>query len=85
MAVNTGNKMTNDEIARRYDGEVDRFSDLTVGQETTVDSPLNLRLLAAAASRATPAAATLLDSGIRRRKRLFVGSPAPAITVLYAR
>lgn len=56
-------KMSNEEIARRYDGEVDRFADLTVGQTTTIDSPVNLSLVGRAAYQATPTAETLLDLG----------------------
>lgn len=56
-------KMTVDEIRQRYDGEVERFSDLSVGQATTVDATTNLALLAEAAAKCTPNARRILDIG----------------------
>ncbi len=56
-------KSTVDEIRRRFDGDVERFSNLETGQAATVDSPLALELIAEAASAATPHAASLLDIG----------------------
>lgn len=56
-------KMTVDEIRQRYDGEVDRFSDLSVGQATTVDATTNLALLAEAAAKCAPQARRILDIG----------------------
>jgi tRNA (cmo5U34)-methyltransferase len=49
-------KMSADEIRDRYDHEVERFSNLSTGQVTTVDAPVNLQLIARAAASSTPAA-----------------------------
>jgi tRNA (cmo5U34)-methyltransferase len=56
-------KMTVEEIRQRFDGEVERFSNLAVGQTTTVDATTNLALLAEAATRCTPKARRVLDIG----------------------
>ncbi len=55
--------MTVDQIRERYDGEVDRFSNLATGQATTVDATTNLSLIAEAAAKCTPGARTVLDIG----------------------
>jgi tRNA (cmo5U34)-methyltransferase len=62
-APGPGSKSTVDEIRRRFDNDVERFSNLETGQAATVDSPLALELIAEAASAATPQAASLLDIG----------------------
>jgi len=62
-APGPGPKSTVDEIRRRFDNDVERFSNLETGQAATVDSPLALELIAEAASVATPQAASLLDIG----------------------
>ncbi|MDP6561234.1 MAG: class I SAM-dependent methyltransferase, partial [Candidatus Binatia bacterium] len=56
-------KSTIDEIRKRFDGDVERFSILETGQSSTIDAPLALDLLVEAAVRMTPKAATLLDVG----------------------
>lgn len=56
-------KMSVDEIRKRYDGEVDRFSNISVGQTTTVDSTVNLSLMAEAAARSNKNAKNVLDIG----------------------
>jgi tRNA (cmo5U34)-methyltransferase len=56
-------KMTADEIRTRYDGEVEYFSNLAMGQTTTMDAPINLALLAEAAAKCTPGARRILDIG----------------------
>lgn len=56
-------KSTVDQIRERFDGEVDRFSNLETGQSATIDAPLSLALIAEAASRVTPRATSLLDVG----------------------
>ena len=43
-------KSTVDEIRRRFDADVDRFSDLEIGQAATVDAPLAMALVAEAAA-----------------------------------
>jgi tRNA (cmo5U34)-methyltransferase len=56
-------KSTVDEIRRRFDAEVERFSNLETGQSATVDAPLAMELVARAAAAATPNAKHLLDVG----------------------
>jgi tRNA (cmo5U34)-methyltransferase len=59
----TSRKSTTEEIRRRFDGEVERFSNLETGQSATIDAPLSLELIARAASGVRPEAAALLDMG----------------------
>jgi tRNA (cmo5U34)-methyltransferase len=56
-------KSTIDEIRQRFDNEVDRFSNLQTGQSATVDAPLALDLISAAAAATNPRAKRLLDIG----------------------
>lgn len=56
-------KSTVEEIRTRFDGEVERFSNLETGQVATVDATLAMRLVAAAAVAVTPQATHLLDVG----------------------
>ncbi len=56
-------KSTVDEIRERFDGDVERFSNLETGQSATIDAPLSLELIAAASARTTPHAKSLLDVG----------------------
>ncbi|HUB82490.1 MAG TPA: class I SAM-dependent methyltransferase [Bryobacteraceae bacterium] len=56
-------KSTPDEIRRRFDADVDRFSVLETGQSSTIDAPLALELIARAAAGVRPQAAALLDIG----------------------
>jgi len=56
-------KLTVDQIRERFDGEVERFSNLETGQVALVDAPLMLELVTRAAAAATPAARDLLDIG----------------------
>src|SRR5947209_10698130 len=56
-------KSTVEEIRRRFDADVERFSNLETGQSATIDAPLGLELIAAAAAAVNPAAAALLDIG----------------------
>jgi len=51
------------EIRERFDGDVERFSNLETGQSATVDAPLALDLIAAAALTSTPRAKSVLDIG----------------------
>ncbi len=57
------NKSTVEQIRERFDGDVERFSNLETGQTATIDAPLSLALIAGAASRVTPGASSLLDVG----------------------
>ena len=56
-------KSTVDEIRRRFDADVERFSDLSTGQAATPDAPLVLDLVAEAAASVTPGATAVLDVG----------------------
>ncbi len=56
-------KSTVEQIRVRFDNEVDRFSNLEIGQSATVDSPLCMELVASAAAAVTPGARDLLDIG----------------------
>jgi tRNA (cmo5U34)-methyltransferase len=56
-------KSTVDEIRARFDAEVERFSVLETGQSATMDAPLVLDLITAAAAGVTPRAKRLLDVG----------------------
>jgi tRNA (cmo5U34)-methyltransferase len=56
-------KSSVEEIRQRFDRDVERFSNLETGQTATVDAPLALELVAAAAAATTPRARRLLDIG----------------------
>jgi len=56
-------KSTPEEIRRRFDADVDRFSNLETGQSATIDAPLSLELIARVASGVRPEASALLDIG----------------------
>jgi tRNA (cmo5U34)-methyltransferase len=56
-------KSTPEEIRRRFDEDVERFSNLETGQSATVDAPLGLELIANAAAAVNPTATALLDIG----------------------
>ena len=56
-------KSTIDEIRKRFDSDVERFSNLEIGQTTTIDSPLMMELVTQAASACNPFASRLLDVG----------------------
>lgn len=56
-------KSTVEEIRRRFDNDVERFSVLETGQSATMDAPLVLDLITSAAALATPSARHLLDIG----------------------
>src|SRR3954465_10872712 len=56
-------KSTVDEIRRRFDADVERFSNLDTGQSATVDAPLAMALVARAAAATTPHARHVLDVG----------------------
>ena len=57
------NKSNVEQIRDRFDGEVERFSNIETGQSATIDAPLTLDLIAETASRVTPEATSLLDVG----------------------
>lgn len=56
-------KSSIEEIQKRFDQDVERFSDLDTGQQTVIDAPLMLELITSAAAALTPAAVTVLDIG----------------------
>jgi tRNA (cmo5U34)-methyltransferase len=56
-------KSSVDEIRQRFDNDVERFSNLEVGQTTTIDSPLMLELVTQAAAATNPQAKHILDVG----------------------
>src|SRR5439155_9923404 len=56
-------KSTVEEIRRRFDADVERFSNLETGQSATVDAPLAMALIAEAAAATTPHARHVLDVG----------------------
>jgi tRNA (cmo5U34)-methyltransferase len=56
-------KSSVEQIRERFDGDVERFSNLETGQSATIDAPLSLALIAEAAARVTPRATSLLDVG----------------------
>jgi tRNA (cmo5U34)-methyltransferase len=57
------NKSSVEEIRQRFDGDVERFSNLQTGQSATMDAPLVLELIASAAASVNPAARDVLDVG----------------------
>ncbi len=56
-------KSSVDDIRRRFDADVERFSNLETGQSATVDAPLAMALVAHAAAATTPQARHVLDVG----------------------
>jgi tRNA (cmo5U34)-methyltransferase len=56
-------KATNDEIQTRFDNDVERFSNLETGQQTTIDALLTMELCTEAAKYINPNAQNLLDIG----------------------
>jgi tRNA (cmo5U34)-methyltransferase len=56
-------KSSVDDIRRRFDADVERFSNLETGQSATVDAPLAMELVTEAAAVVTPQAANVLDVG----------------------
>ncbi len=56
-------KSTIDQIRRRFDADVERFSNLETGQSATIDAPLVLELITSAAAAVSPQATSVLDIG----------------------
>ena len=56
-------KSTVEEIRARFDADVERFSNLDAGQRATIDAPLVMELVAAAAAATNPGATHALDVG----------------------
>jgi tRNA (cmo5U34)-methyltransferase len=56
-------KSSVEQIRQRFDGDVERFSQLETGQAATIDAPLVLELISRAAATVTPHARDVLDVG----------------------
>jgi len=56
-------KSSLEEIKERFDGDVERFSNLETGQAATIDAPLAMELITQAAVRATKNIRRVLDIG----------------------
>lgn len=56
-------KSSVDAIRKRFDGDVERFSDLSRGQAATMDAPLVMELIAQAAAKSTSNIQRVLDIG----------------------
>jgi len=63
MKADYSEKATNEEIKTRFDNDVERFSNLETGQQTTIDAPLTMELCTEAARYINPHAKELLDIG----------------------
>ncbi|MCL2458939.1 MAG: class I SAM-dependent methyltransferase [Desulfobulbus sp.] len=63
MSTPLSQKSTLTEIEQRFDNDVERFANLDTGQVATIDAPLAMELITAAALAATPAATRILDIG----------------------
>jgi tRNA (cmo5U34)-methyltransferase len=63
MANETQQKSSVDDIRKRFDADVERFSNLETGQTATVDAVLVLDLITQAASKLVPGAQRVLDIG----------------------
>ena len=59
----SGEKASVDEIRKRFDRDVERFSNLETGQSATMDAPLVLDLITSAAAAVNPKARDILDVG----------------------
>jgi tRNA (cmo5U34)-methyltransferase len=56
-------KSTTGDIAKRFDSDVERFSNLETGQSATIDAPLSMKLITEAAVQMTPSIERVLDIG----------------------
>lgn len=63
MSKDYSHKATNEEIKTRFDNDVERFSNLESGQQTTIDASLTMELCTGAAKYINPNAKELLDIG----------------------
>jgi tRNA (cmo5U34)-methyltransferase len=61
--LNRMKKATVEEIRQRFDADVERFSNLESGQQTTIDAPLTMELCTTAALFNNPKATDLMDIG----------------------
>lgn len=63
MSRTLDQKSTPEQIRARFDGDVERFSNLETGQSATIDAPLVMELLSQAALAINPAPRRMLDVG----------------------
>jgi tRNA (cmo5U34)-methyltransferase len=63
MKTDYSQKASVADIRDRFDHDVDRFSNLETGQQSTLDAPLTLELCTEAALKCNPEAKNLLDIG----------------------
>ena len=63
MATPLDKKSTTEEIRARFDGDVERFSNLDTGQTATIDAPLAMELITQAAIASTRSIRHVLDIG----------------------
>ena len=63
MAGSYVDKSSVDDIRRRFDHDVERFSNLDIGQSSTIDAAYAMELIASTAAVMCPDAAALLDIG----------------------
>jgi len=61
--MDASNKSSVNEIRARFDGDVDRFSNLATGQTATIDAAFCMELVAAAAAATTSPIRAVLDVG----------------------
>lgn len=63
MSVKFTQKSSLQEIRERFDKDVERFSNLDTGQQSTIDALISLELISEAAKAVNPFSTTLLDIG----------------------
>ena len=63
MSTSFKGKSTLEDIRRRFDGDVDRFSNLETGQTATIDAPLAMELITQAAASCSQKIRRVLDIG----------------------
>ena len=63
MPTPLNKKSTIDEIRKRFDADVERFSNLDTGQAATIDAPLMMDLVTSAAIATSPTIQRVLDIG----------------------
>lgn len=63
MSDDYSGKSSIEEIRERFDKDVERFSNLDTGQQSTIDAVFNLELITDAAKAVNPSAESLLDIG----------------------
>lgn len=63
MDTSLEKKSTLEEIRKRFDDDVDRFSNLETGQQATIDAPLAMELITQAAVSNNPESKHMLDIG----------------------